>query len=144
MNNQYHLEITDSPETNALRAIREGLDAYNATQGVPVDWQPLYLFLRDDQGNTIGGLIGGTYWGWLDIRLLWVADTLRGQGYGSRLMMEAEQEALKRCCHHAYLDTMDFQALEFYQQHGYTIYGELADIPLGHRRYSLQKKLKPE
>jgi len=144
MSNKYQLEITDSPEVNAVQAIREGLDAYNAAQGVPRDWQSLYLFLRDEQGNTVGGLKGGTYWGWLDISQLWVVETLRGLGYGSRLLMAAEQEALKRGCHHAYLDTMDFQALEFYQQHGYTIYGELVDIPLGHKRYSLQKELKPE
>jgi len=144
MNTKYQLEITDSPETNAVQAIREGLDAYNTAQGFPVDWQPLYLFLRDEQGKTVGGLTGGTYWGWLDISQLWVADALRGLGYGRRLLMEAEQEAMKRGCHHAYLDTMDFQALGFYQQHGYTIYGELVDIPLGHKRYSLHKKLMVE
>jgi GNAT superfamily N-acetyltransferase len=142
MNNEYHFELTDSAEPNDIQVIREGLDAYDATQGAPVDWKPLYLFLRDGQGNIVGGLTGGTYWGWLYIGRLWLVENMRGLGYGSRLLIEAEQEALKRGCHHTYLDTQDFQALRFYQKHGYTIYGELEDMPLGHKRYSLQKKLE--
>ena len=142
MNNEYHFELTDSAEPNDIQAIREGLDAYDATQGAPVDWKPLYLFLRDGRGKIVGGLTGGTYWGWLYIGRLWLVENMRSLGYGSRLLIEAEQEALKRGCHHAYLDTQDFQALRFYQKHGYTIYGELEDMPLGHTRYSLQKKLE--
>ena len=142
MNNEYHFELTDSAEPNDIQVIREGLDAYDATHGAPVDWKPLYLFLRDGRGNIVGGLTGGTYWGWLYIGRLWLVENVRGLGYGSRLLIEAEQEALKRGCHHAYLDTQDFQALRFYQKHGYTIYGELEDMPLGHTRYSLQKKLE--
>jgi len=142
MNNEYHFELTDSAEPNDIQVIREGLDAYDATHGAPVDWKPLYLFLRDGRGNIVGGLTGGTYWGWLYIGRLWLVENVRGLGYGSRLLIEAEQEALKRGCHHAYLDTQDFQALRFYQKHGYTIYGELEDMPLGHKRYSLQRKLE--
>ena len=142
MDNKYHFELTDSAEPNDIQAIREGLDAYDAAQGAPVDWKPLYLFLRDGRGNIVGGLTGGTYWGWLYIGRLWLVENVRGLGYGSRLLIEAEQEALKRGCHHAYLDTQDFQALRFYQKHGYIIYGELENMPLGHKRYSLQRKLE--
>ena len=142
MDNEYHFELTDSPDPDDVQTIREGLDAYNAAQGALVDWQPLVLFVRDKKGAIVGGLTGGTYWGWLFIGRLWLAEDLRGQGYGSRVLAQAEQEALKRGCHHVYLDTQDFQALPFYQKRGYTIYGELEDIPLGHIRYSLQKKLE--
>ena len=138
----FRIELTDSPDPNDVQVIREGLDAFDASQGAPVDWQPLALFLRDEHGLIVGGLTGGTYWGWLYIGRLWLADGVRNQGYGRRLLAEAEQEALRRNCHHAYLDTQDFQALPFYQQHGYTVYGELKDMPLGHTRYSLQKELK--
>src|SRR5512136_565016 len=114
MDNEYHFELTDSAEPNDIQTIREGLDAYDAAQGAPVDWKLLYLFLRDSQGNIVGGLTGGTYWGWLYIGRLWLVDNMRGLGYGSRLLIEAEQEALKRGCYHVYLDTQDFQALRFY------------------------------
>ena len=109
-----------------------------------MDWVPLALFLHDERGAVVAGLTGATYWGWLYVGRLWVEERLRGQGYGSRLLAEAEGEALRRGCHHAYLDTEDFNALSFYQKRDYTVYGVLDDMPLGHRRSSLQKKLQRE
>ena len=141
MDNEYCIVLTASPDPTDVQVVREGLDAHNAAQGAPVDWEPLMLFIRDKQGTIVGGLTGGTYWGWLYIGRLWIEEHLRGQGYGSRVLTEAEQEALRRGCHHAYLDTQDFQVLPFYQKHAYTVYGELEDMPIGHTRYSLQKKL---
>ncbi len=65
MAEHHNITLTDSPEPADMQAVREGLDAYNASQGAPVDWAPLALFLRDAQGAIAGGLTGGTYWGWL-------------------------------------------------------------------------------
>ena len=142
MNNEYNITLTASADPADVQIVREGLDAHNAAQGAPVDWIPLMLFMRDKQGAIVGGLTGGTYWGWRYIGRLWIAEHLRGQNLGSRVLAEAEQEALRRGCRHVYLDTQDFQALPFYQKRGYIVYGELQDIPIGHTRYSMQKKLE--
>ena len=141
MNNRFRIQLTDSPDLDDVQVIRNGLDEFNASKGAPVDWKPLILLLRDEHNIIVGGLTGGTYWGWLFIGRLWLADSLHYQGHGSRILAEAEKEALRRNCHHVYLDTQDFQALPFYQKHGYIVYGELEDIPLGHTRYSLKKKI---
>lgn len=144
MNGAYTITLADSPDPADVQVVRDGLDVYNATQGAPVDWVPLALFIRDAQGTVVGGLTGGTYWGWLYVARLWIAEHLRGQDYGSRLLAEAEQEALRRGCHHAYLDTQDFQAPPFYQKHGYTVFGVLENMPIGYTRYSMQKELHPD
>jgi diamine N-acetyltransferase len=34
--------------------------------------------------------------------------------------------------------------LPFYEKHGYIVYGVLNDMPIGHKRYSLEKKLGPK
>ena len=88
----------------------------------------------------MGGLHGYTHWGWLFISHLWVAEALRGQGYGTELVARAEHEAARRGCRRAYLDTYDFQALGFYQKRGYEVFGLLEGFPTGHRRYFLQKR----
>ncbi len=36
---------------------------------------------------------------------------------------------------------MSFQALPFYQKLGYTVFGQLDDLPIGHQMYFLQKAL---
>jgi GNAT superfamily N-acetyltransferase len=143
MNEEYTMVLTASPDPADVQAVREGLDAYDAEQGAPVDWTPLMIFMRDPHGKVAGGLTGGTYWGWLYVGRLWIEERLRGQSYGSQILAEAEQEALRRGCHHAYVDTQDFQALPFYEKHGYIVYGVLNDMPIGHTRYSLEKKLVP-
>jgi len=142
MDKDYRIVLTDSPDPADVQVVYEGLDAYNAAQGAAVDWLPLMIFVRDHQGKVVGGLTGGTYWGWLYIGRLWVEEHLRGQKYGSRVLAEAEKEALRRGCQHAYVDTQDFQALPFYKKLGYVVYGELKDMPVGHTRYSLKKRLK--
>jgi GNAT superfamily N-acetyltransferase len=138
----YSLVVTAAPDPAEVQAIRGGLEAHNAAQGVPGDWVPLAVVVRDEQGSVVGGLTGGTYWGWLYISHMWIHEGLRGQRHGSRVLLEAQAEAVKRGCHHAYLDPQDFQALPFYLNRGYTVYGELQDMPLGHTRYSLQKRLE--
>ncbi|MBU0492582.1 MAG: GNAT family N-acetyltransferase [Chloroflexi bacterium] len=132
MDKEYSIVLTASPDPADVQVIREGLDAYNATQGAPVDWVPLMISVRHQQGQIVGGLTGGTYWGWLFIGRLWIKEHLRGQNYGSRVLGEAEQAAVRRGCHHSYVDTQDFQALPFYEKHGYVVYGELKDMPIGH------------
>ena len=40
---------------------------------------------------------------------------LQKKGFGKDLMKKAEDEAIKRKCHMAYVDTFDFQAVNFYK-----------------------------
>ena len=134
------MTITDKIDKADDVAVREGLNGYYDTQGVPLNWIPLGIFLRDEQGVLVGGFTGGTYWGWLYVARLWIEESARRQGLGTRIMRSAEEEALRRGCHHACLETHD--ALEFYQGLGYAIYGKLPDMPFGRTRYSLQKSLK--
>ena len=97
--------------------------------------------VRDESDAVVAGLDGGTYWGWLHVEILWVDDALHGQGVGRALMEAAEDEARRRGCHHSHLSTMDFQAPGFYEKLGYTLFGQLDDVPLGHTRYFMQKAL---
>lgn len=139
--NTYTIIPTEHPDPADLEAIRSGLEEFNLKYAVEGAFQPLTLLLRDPTGVLAGGLIGAIYWGWLYIEILWLNKSARGSGYGSALLAEAEQQALARGCHSVHLDTMDWQALPFYQRHGYTVWGQLDDLPIGHTRYSLKKRL---
>ncbi len=139
--NDYTIQLDELGDEAGERAVRAGLDAYNL-RFVPLDnYQPLNLFVRAEDGAMLGGLLGGTYWGWLYISIFWLDESLRRQGLGSQILRRAEEEAKQRGCKHVYLDTIDFQALPFYQKHGYTIFGILDDKPPGHQSYFLRKDL---
>ncbi|HHA18874.1 MAG TPA: GNAT family N-acetyltransferase [Methylophaga sp.] len=124
--------------------IKNGLKEYNKQFSDADNHEDLSVFLRDENNNVIGGLIGGTYWDWLHIDALWLSKEARHKGYGNQLLQKAENEAIKRGCNHAHLDTHDFQAVEFYKKNGYTICGQLDDLPKGYNRYLLKKDLQTE
>jgi hypothetical protein len=56
-------------------------------------------------------------------------------------MHRAEQEAVARGCHSAWLDTFEFQARGFYERIGYVCFGNLADYPVGFSRFFMRKSL---
>ena len=76
-----------------------------------------------------------------DIDILWVQESHRKRGIGTKLLAAAEKEAIDRGCHHVHLDTMSWQAPAFYQKHGYEVIGVLPDIPNGNQKYLLMKAL---
>ena len=141
MTNNFSLRLESSSTPTDEKFISDRLAEFNAQKAEPDNHQPLNIFLRDEQDQLIGGLLGGTYWGWLVIEILWIADEVRGQGYGQKMVQMAEQEAIERGCRHAHLDTMSFQAPDFYTKLGYSEFGTLQGLPAGHSRHFLQKTL---
>lgn len=130
-------ELND-PERDS---IREALEKHSAPSAPGLNAQPVEVTLRDNSGKLLGGLLGSTAWDWLLIDLLWVDDSYRGQGLGSKLLEKAENRARELGCKQSRTETFDFQALPFYLRHGYGIYAELEDFPRGHTEYQLRKSL---
>jgi len=133
------IESVPSPED--IRTLDAGLLAYNLDYVPDPHYRKLSIFIRDEGGVVLGGLAGNTYWGWLYVSQLWLDEEIRSRGLGRRLLALAEEEAIRRGCRHAHLDTLDFQALQFYQKQGYVVFGVLDDLPPGHKRYFLKKAL---
>jgi GNAT superfamily N-acetyltransferase len=141
MDEEYRIVYVDEPEESAWGIIGRGVSRYNKQQAGENRFQRLCFVLHTPDEVVVGGVLGETYWDWLYIDLLWVQEELRGRGYGHRLLTVAEDEARKRGAKNAYLDTFSFQAPNFYEQHGYQIFGELQDFPPGHQRHFLSKQL---
>jgi GNAT superfamily N-acetyltransferase len=138
---EYTITLTDSPDPTDVDVVKQGLDGYDASQGVVVDWVPLALLAQDADGAIVAGLTGSTYWEYLYVGRLWTDERFRNLGLGSRLLADAEEEARRRGCHAVHLMTGSFNALPFYQKRGYTIFGELRDMPAGHVQYFMTKNL---
>ena len=132
-----YMDATESE----IKYIREALDRFNQAIVGADEHTPLHIIQRGEDGTPIGGILGGTYWGWMYVDVLWVHEDHRGKGIGSKLLHEAEEEARRRGCHHVHLDTMSWQAPAFYKKHGYTEIGILPDIPSGHEKHLLIKAL---
>jgi GNAT superfamily N-acetyltransferase len=124
-------------------AVRRGIRGADPRDVGARDYQPLGVALRAPDGTLLGGVYGATIWGWLMVDGLWVAEELRGRGLGRRLLLAAEAAAVERGCRGAWLGTFDFQAREFYERLGYSVFAALPDFPVGHMHYHLKKSLAP-
>ena len=138
-----NLELTSNPshedESKVIDKIREfNLDL------VPTHVERLCVFDRLDSGEVIGGLVGKTYWGYLDISYLWVDDSYRNQGRATLIVRMAEEEAIRRGCKNAQVDTYSFQALDFYKKLGYSEFGSIDGVSGKHVRHYLRKYLQPQ
>ncbi|GAB7540068.1 GNAT family N-acetyltransferase [Burkholderia sp. 3C] len=134
--------LTDQADEAVRKRIVEPLVQYNVNaSSAPAGHRPLVVALRDAGGEIVGGLWGMTGYEWLFTQLLVVPEAARGSGVGTRLMRLAEQEAVARGCHHAWLDTFSFQARPFYERLGYACFAELPDYPTGFSRYFMKKAL---
>lgn len=130
-----------NPSQKEIDFLNDSLARFNDEKAGPDNHELLNIVEYDDDKNVIAGLLGGTYWGWMHIDILWVDELHRGQGLGSKLLLAAEEEARRRGCHSVHVDTMSWQAPEFYKKHGYKIISELEDIPKGNKKFHLVKDL---
>ncbi|MFK4581076.1 GNAT family N-acetyltransferase [Bradyrhizobium ottawaense] len=137
------LTLTDDPKPGVRDAIVGPLIAFNNCRASqPENHRPLVIILSDqDSDEIIGGLWGATNFSFMHVGLLFVPDSLRGIGFGRRIMLQAEQEAIARGCRGAWLDTYSFQARTFYERLGYSAFGILDDYPPGQHRIFMQKAL---
>lgn len=135
------ITLLDAPTDADRAAILAPLRAYNVAQVGDPRVRLVALVVRDDEGETIGGLWGRIAFDWCFVELLVVPESHRGQGLGRDLMVRAEALAREAGCVGLWLDTFEFQARGFYERLGYSLFGELGDYPPRYKRFFLQKRL---
>jgi ribosomal protein S18 acetylase RimI-like enzyme len=133
--------MNSNPTEKEINFVNNALAEFNDEKVGPDNHVLLNIVEYDEKQNIIGGILGGTYWGWMHIDILWVDEKFRKQGLGTKLIHTAEAEAKKRGCHHVHVDTMSWQAPEFYKKLGYKIISELDDIPDGNKKFHLIKEI---
>lgn len=139
---ELELVLAESPSDTDIAVLSQGLDRHSETALGSIGFRPLAFFLRDRHDNVMGGVYGLVNWNWLHVKLLWLSESLQGRSHGSRLLDALESEARARGCKRCHLDTFSFQARQFYEGHGYELFGTLTDYPPGHMRFFLEKSLE--
>jgi ribosomal protein S18 acetylase RimI-like enzyme len=123
--------------------VRNQMIAYNLKH-FPDDlkgrYQEVNLLLRNADGQILGGIVGEICWNWLEIHYLFVDEPFRQSGYGAKLLNEAEKIAKAKQCEFVKLDTLSFQALDFYIKQGYEVYGKIENAGR-HTHYYMKKEL---
>jgi GNAT superfamily N-acetyltransferase len=135
------IALEPDPPKEDVRAVYDGLTAFNRSRVGDEGYEAVRLLLRDEAGRVAGGLIADAIYEWMYVQVLWVDEAHRGQGHGAALMRRVEEEARRRGCRGIWLDTFTFQAPGFYQKLGFREFGRLDDFPPGQARHFLVKLL---
>ena len=128
-------------ESQKSQIIGDLIRSYNRSKREVAESESLNLYVEDDSGEIMAGLVAETFGNWLEIEYLFVKEDLRGQGIGSQLLQQAESEAKKRNCRYVFVNTYQFQAPAFYQKQGYKEVFTLKDYPYTGQRHYYQKNL---
>jgi GNAT superfamily N-acetyltransferase len=132
--------LVNPSEQERTALIKELVD-YNQSKAGPRQFSQFGIFARGHTQELMGGLLGYISWKWLSIEVFWVAESARRLGVGGRLLHKAEEFALRQDCRFALVETYSFQARGFYEKHGYRLFAELENYPIGHECYYLRKTL---
>ncbi|MET0091090.1 MAG: GNAT family N-acetyltransferase [Candidatus Thiodiazotropha sp.] len=121
MDHRVYQEIIE-PRIDDLAPINEGLHAFGLQQTRGEKPRRVAIVCRSPQGSVIGGIIGHSLGPRFYLTQLWVEEARRGEGIGSTLVRYLETYAENRTCSDILVDTLNPQAVSFYQRLGYQVY----------------------
>ena len=137
------IEVVTNPSVDDMAAVERGMREFERSRlpDLPAESERMSVgaFLRAPDNSIAGGIKATIFWNGLEVETLWVADEHRGEGSGSKLLNGIEEFARSHGAVIAFLTTVEGR--DFYESHGYEVYGELADRPAGPSLYHMKKRL---
>jgi GNAT superfamily N-acetyltransferase len=115
------IELIDNPAQDLIDFLDQRINDFNQQNWEVKQQIPIAVKVSNEEGEIIAGAAGRTFGDWFLLDTLWVSESLRGKHLGSQLLNDIEIAACNRGCKKALLDTLNFQAMPFYQQQGYSV-----------------------
>jgi len=135
------IEVLENPQQGLIDFFDKKIDDFNWANWEIDERLPLAVQIKNDLGNVVAGGTARSFGGWLLLDTLWVSDELRAQKVGSKILKEIEASGKKRGCKHCLLDTLNFQAMPFYEKHGYVTQWVQQGYPKTGCKYFMVKEL---
>jgi GNAT superfamily N-acetyltransferase len=117
----YKITFTENPSSEDKNILSQGIADHARLMKKQIPARSFAFFVHDKEKKIIGGCDGCIYYNCLYIDQLWLAASIRGNGLGTQLMYAAENFAQSQGAQFSTVNTMDWEALPFYQKIGYTI-----------------------
>jgi GNAT superfamily N-acetyltransferase len=122
--------------------LSDELDSFNTAATGAGDRGAFSIKVTDEAGELVGGLAAWTWGGLCGIDMVWIREDSRKDGWGSKILLAAEEEARRRGCDRIAVSSFTFQAPGFYQRHGYVETGRTRGIPGGNEDVHMFKSLE--
>ena len=136
------IEIKEQKFTEELKkTISEGLSRHSIEMtGYDEKSSPI-AFVAMEGSMLAGAVIAQSFWKGLHVKNLYVSEEYRHQGIGSLLMQKLEAYGKEENCLFSFVETMSFQALDFYLKIGFKLDFTRLGYAHGASFHYLSKKL---
>lgn len=135
---EYSITVSDPADKALNECILQRLNRFN-TDITGFAHGNFSVCLQGKDGDIAGGAICYFYGKDCFVTHTWIKETLRGRGYGRKIMREAEKQAQKNNCNRITLSTWDFQARPFYEATGYRCIAEIKEHVGTYSLYYMRK-----
>jgi GNAT superfamily N-acetyltransferase len=118
-----NLRILSSRElsSEAQERMEKGFAEHEKEHDIQINYSKVVLTLVDKQGTPLGALIAFTWYAEIYVDDLWIDKSIRGRGYGRKLINQLEQHFHGKGYNNINLVTNGFQAPDFYKKCRYQI-----------------------
>lgn len=117
----FKISFVDELSFDIQDKMEKGLEEYEISHGIDVNFTPFAFILYDEKNEVIGVLDAFSSYSCIHIRDLWIDKAHRGKGYGKKLIMELENHFKGKGFHNINTVSCDFQAPDFYKKCGYQV-----------------------
>jgi GNAT superfamily N-acetyltransferase len=139
---QYTIDLDMAPTPEEARLIAEGLyESVEALFETRRERRPFSVFARSPDGTVVGGVNARLAFGDLHVDQLWCSERIRRRGYGSRLLVCAEDYGRANGAAASLLNTFDPDLVGFYERRGYHMMGEIAGLAARRPVFFMRKPL---
>lgn len=121
MIDQVKIIYESTPSTDDIQRLYDGIASHAQEKKQQPPIETFGFFAKDNHQNMVGGCNGAMFYGCLYIDSLWVNESYRGKSLGTQLVNAAEALGRERGCLFSTVNTMDWEALGFYQRLGYVV-----------------------
>ena len=134
------VSIDESPSPEDINVIAQGMRRDALVHVGHDESQPLAAFAREN-GKVVGGAVARIIRGRMFVDLLWVEETWRNRGVGSKVLEAMERLARQRDCRDISLETLSVDAARLYVASGYRLVAEVPDYLPGFAKHIFLKSL---
>lgn len=119
--NNYKIDFMDTLSEEIEEKMRKDLVEYESSHGIDVNYKKFALVLKDESGDALGVLNAFTAFSEIYVDDMWVDSSVRGKGYGRKLLQELENYFEGKGFNNINLVTSAFNAPEFYKKCGFSV-----------------------
>lgn len=141
MSNQFSIVVDCSENQTVGDILYSNLKLFNESIIGAYETKPFCIYATNNENEVIGGVKGDIFGQLCRIFTLWIDENYRGKNIGSKIFKKLDKLANDNNCKIIQTDTTEFQAKEFYEKMGFTVFATLPNNFMGYKSYILRKKL---